>query len=69
MRGTIAGLASKDDLILIVGARPGSLAWEPLLASFPARLATRVPETSLIVLYPPERAEEQSDDPVTEMRL
>lgn len=68
MRGTIAGLASKDDLILIVGARPGSLAWEPLLASLPARLATRVPETSVIVLYPPERAEEHSDDPVTEIR-
>lgn len=69
MRRTVAELASGDDLVMICGARPGSLAWEPLLASLPTRLATRLPRINLLVVYPPERPDYHDEEPATEMRL
>lgn len=73
MRGTLAASARDDDLIVIYGVRPGGLAWEPLLASLPQRLAARLPRNNLLVIYPPEPRERREDVPygeaATEIRL
>jgi Kef-type K+ transport system membrane component KefB len=69
MRRTLTALATDEDLLVICGARPGSLAWEPLLASLPARLAARLPAVNLLVVYPPERADDRDEELFTEMRF
>lgn len=69
MRRTLAGFTTPEDLLVICGARPGSLAWEPLLASLPARLATRLPAVNMLVVYPPERVEYRDEEPLTEIRF
>ncbi|GIV59324.1 MAG: hypothetical protein KatS3mg043_0413 [Rhodothermaceae bacterium] len=46
------------DLVLLVAARPGTLAWRPALGRLPRLLARRFPKTSLVVCYPPLPAEE-----------
>jgi Kef-type K+ transport system membrane component KefB/nucleotide-binding universal stress UspA family protein len=43
----------KDDLVVVFGARRGSLAWVPALERLPVRLAGLVPE-SFLVIYPAE---------------
>jgi Kef-type K+ transport system membrane component KefB len=42
-----------DDLVIVLGARRGSLAWVPALERLPSTLADLVPE-SFLVLYPAE---------------
>lgn len=54
MRGRLLELIGDGDLLVVYGARPGSLAWEPLLTSLPTRLAARLPHNDMIVVYPPE---------------
>jgi Kef-type K+ transport system membrane component KefB len=43
----------RDDLVVVFGARRGSLAWVPALERLPVRLAGLVPE-SFLVIYPAE---------------
>ncbi len=43
-----------DDLVIVLSARHGALAWDPALEQLPARLADLVPE-SFIIIYPSER--------------
>jgi Kef-type K+ transport system membrane component KefB/nucleotide-binding universal stress UspA family protein len=43
----------EDDLVIILAARKGSVAWNPALEQLPGRLAAMVPE-SFILLYPAE---------------
>ncbi len=73
MRATLLASARSDDLVVIYGVRPGGLAWEPLLASLPQRLAARLPGNNLLVIYPPEPRERREDAPygeaATEIRL
>jgi Kef-type K+ transport system membrane component KefB/nucleotide-binding universal stress UspA family protein len=42
-----------NDLVIVVGARRGSLAWVPALERLPSQLADLVPE-SFLILYPAE---------------
>jgi Kef-type K+ transport system membrane component KefB/mannitol/fructose-specific phosphotransferase system IIA component (Ntr-type) len=44
-----------DDLVAVVSARRGALAWHPVLEHLPGRLAELVPE-SFVVVYPSEAA-------------
>lgn len=73
MRSAIGEIAGARDLVVIYGVRPGGLAWEPLLASLPTRLAAKLPNTNLLVVYPPEPREEREEpaysEAVTEIRL
>jgi Kef-type K+ transport system membrane component KefB/nucleotide-binding universal stress UspA family protein len=69
LRRAVTELTSEDDLLIVCGARPGSLAWEPLLTSLPTRLATRLPRTNVLAVYQPERTDDRDDDPATEIRL
>ena len=48
----------REDLVVVLGARRDTVAWHPFLARLPARLASLVPESFLIV-YPAERVEER----------
>ncbi|WP_017726952.1 cation:proton antiporter [Halalkalibacterium ligniniphilum] len=43
----------KDDLVIVISARRGTLAWHPQLEQLPRVLAVATPE-SFIMLYPPE---------------
>jgi Kef-type K+ transport system membrane component KefB/nucleotide-binding universal stress UspA family protein len=43
----------EDDLVVVLGARRGAVAWNPALEQLPGRLARMVPE-SFIILYPAE---------------
>lgn len=45
-----------DDLVLLLGARRGTLPWHPKLERLPAQLALLVPE-SFAILYPPQALE------------
>jgi Kef-type K+ transport system membrane component KefB/nucleotide-binding universal stress UspA family protein len=49
----LAADVGADDLVVVLGARRGSLAWVPTLERLPSRLAELVPE-SFLVLYPAE---------------
>ncbi len=40
------------DLLLLVAARQGTLAWRPALTRLPRLIARRFPETTLVVCYP-----------------
>jgi Kef-type K+ transport system membrane component KefB/mannitol/fructose-specific phosphotransferase system IIA component (Ntr-type)/nucleotide-binding universal stress UspA family protein len=42
-----------DDLVVVLGARPNTVSWHPYLERLPARLATLVPE-SFVIVYPTE---------------
>jgi Kef-type K+ transport system membrane component KefB/nucleotide-binding universal stress UspA family protein len=42
-----------DDLVVVLGARRGSLSWVPALERLPSRLANLVPE-SFLIIYPAE---------------
>lgn len=53
LRTELEGRLRRDDLVVVVSARRGTLSWHPRLERLPARLATLVPE-SFIMLYPPE---------------
>jgi hypothetical protein len=49
-----------DDLVAIVGARPGSLSWTPGTAALPRRVAHLLPDVNLLVIYPAEQQPEQA---------
>jgi mannitol/fructose-specific phosphotransferase system IIA component (Ntr-type) len=46
------------DLMVLVSARQGTLAWRPALSRLPRLLANRFPEAIFIACYPPIRIEE-----------
>lgn len=73
MRTSLLELVTDGDLVVVYSVRPGGLAWEPLLASLPTRLAARLPHTNLLTIYPPEpRGDEFPpgySEPNTTMRL
>ncbi|HET7038790.1 MAG TPA: cation:proton antiporter, partial [Gemmatimonadales bacterium] len=54
--GQLRDLLRPDDLVVVLGARPDTVAWHPALARLPARLSALVPE-SFLVVYPAERVE------------
>lgn len=49
-------LLKREDLVVVLSARRGTVAWDPVLNRLPARLAKLVPESFLMV-YPSERPE------------
>ena len=53
LRPELEGTLQRDDLVVVVGARRGTLPWNPRLERLPVLLAGLVPE-SFIILYPPE---------------
>ncbi|MFN3985475.1 MAG: cation:proton antiporter [Rhodocyclaceae bacterium] len=74
LRTTLVDSVGNGDLVVVYSVRPGGLAWEPLLATLPTRLAARLSHTNLIALYPPEPRAEQDEPAVyaeaaTTMRL
>lgn len=50
----VASDVGPDDLLVLYGARPGSLAWRSSMGSLPARLAERFPQSNLLIVYPAE---------------
>jgi Kef-type K+ transport system membrane component KefB len=55
-----------EDLVVVIGARPNTIAWHPALQRLPARLAKLVPESFLMV-YPSERPDARApstEDPL-----
>jgi Kef-type K+ transport system membrane component KefB/nucleotide-binding universal stress UspA family protein len=57
--GRLKADVRQDDLVVVLSARRGAVAWAPPLERLPARLASLVPE-SFIMLYPAETAAPQS---------
>lgn len=53
----LGSLVGPNDLLVLLNVREGTLAWRPTLNRLPRLLAQRHPQTSLIVLYPPESVE------------
>ncbi|HEV2149345.1 MAG TPA: cation:proton antiporter [Longimicrobiaceae bacterium] len=53
LRPVLESRLRNDDLVVVISAREGTLPWHPRLARLPARLATLVPQ-SFIMVYPPE---------------
>jgi len=51
--GELSGILRRDDLVMVLSARHGALAWDPALERLPAHLVTLVPK-SFIVVYPSE---------------
>ncbi len=49
----LTGDLRPDDLVVVLGARPGTIAWDPALAGLPGHLADLLPE-SFIMMYPSE---------------
>lgn len=43
---------AEDELVVLLGARPGRISWRSDLRSLPGELARRLPAVSLVVLYP-----------------
>jgi Kef-type K+ transport system membrane component KefB/mannitol/fructose-specific phosphotransferase system IIA component (Ntr-type)/nucleotide-binding universal stress UspA family protein len=54
--GELRELLRPEDLVVVLGARPNTVAWNPSLGRLPARLATLVPE-SFLIIHPTEAAE------------
>jgi Kef-type K+ transport system membrane component KefB/mannitol/fructose-specific phosphotransferase system IIA component (Ntr-type)/nucleotide-binding universal stress UspA family protein len=48
-------LLRPEDLVVVLSARPNTVAWDPYLQRLPARLAALVPE-SFVIVYPTEGA-------------
>jgi hypothetical protein len=55
-------LLRPEDLVVALGARLNTVAWDPYLRRLPARLAALVPE-SFVIVYPTEAAEPRSPRP------
>jgi Kef-type K+ transport system membrane component KefB/mannitol/fructose-specific phosphotransferase system IIA component (Ntr-type)/nucleotide-binding universal stress UspA family protein len=53
LRPELEGRLRREDLVMVVSARRGTLPWHPRLERIPAWLAELVPQ-SFILLYPPE---------------
>ncbi len=51
--GRLEGMLRAGDLVLVLSARRGTLAWSPRLERLPDRLGTIAPE-GFVVLFPPE---------------
>lgn len=49
----LEGGLRREDLVVLMGARRGTVAWHPRLERLPARLAELAPE-SFVAVYPPE---------------
>ncbi len=58
--------ATKDDLVVLLGARRGTVSYQPGLERLPRTLAERLPETGFLIVYPPL---ETLDHPSGERRL
>jgi hypothetical protein len=54
VRRTLLESVMEGDFLLLYGARPGALAWNPLTAELPAYMAGKLPRHSLLALYPSE---------------
>ncbi|HEX5871653.1 MAG TPA: PTS sugar transporter subunit IIA, partial [Longimicrobium sp.] len=57
----LEGALKREDLVVLMGARRGTVAWHPRLEKLPARLSELAPE-SFLALYPPE-AEAPAEPP------
>jgi len=53
LAGWLEGGLRREDLVVLMGARRGTVAWHPRLERLPARLAELAPE-SFLAVYPPE---------------
>lgn len=53
--------AAPDELVVLLGARPGRVSWRSDLRSLPGELARRLPASSLVVLYPADLLPEADD--------
>lgn len=51
----------RDDLVILLSAREGSLSWQPVLDKLPRLIADK-PERNFLVLYPPELDDVRGDD-------
>jgi Kef-type K+ transport system membrane component KefB len=60
-RSALRTRATPDDLLMIVGVRPGRLAWQPALNRMPATIARELPRHNLIVAYPPLVQDDELD--------
>jgi mannitol/fructose-specific phosphotransferase system IIA component (Ntr-type) len=58
----VRDLLRPEDLVVVLSARPNTVAWHPALERLPARLATLVPE-SFVIVYPLEAVVERSGRP------
>ena len=51
--GLVTSIATENDLVVLLSARLGRLAWQPDLDRLPGRLVAALPDTNISVLYPP----------------
>ena len=50
---SIADQIETDDWLILMGARKGEVAWQPILDRLPGRLASQLPTTTFSVIIPP----------------
>jgi mannitol/fructose-specific phosphotransferase system IIA component (Ntr-type) len=48
------GAPDNEDLIVLLGAREGRLAWTPAMSELPLKLSARYPGVNLVIFHPPE---------------
>jgi Kef-type K+ transport system membrane component KefB len=58
----VANMVEPGDFVVLQGLRPAAAAWRPRHANLPARLARRLPEKNLAVVYPSNPEEEDAQD-------
>jgi hypothetical protein len=61
----LAAEAGPDDLVVLLSARPGTVAWHPRLERLPARFASRLPG-SFVIVFPSQAAPGTATDWLTE---
>ncbi len=52
-------VSSKDDLVILFNARKGKLPWRPINNKMPRLLIGQQPDMNLVVVYPPEKSEDE----------
>lgn len=58
----LADQRGEDDLLVLLSARKGTIAWEPGLDRLPGEIARRFPSAPAVVAYPSEMAEDRTLD-------
>ncbi len=53
IRRRVLAEATKDDLVVLLGARRGTVSYQPGLERLPRILAERLPHTGFLIVYPP----------------
>ena len=62
VRAAIAGAAQENDWVVVLAARPGQVAWQPLLDRLPRLLLEPLAGNNLSFIYPPLEAPDPHDE-------